>query len=357
MTFLRKHLQSVAGYTPGEQPPPGSPVIKLNTNENPYPPSPEVFRSLQTLDPEWLRRYPDPTAIAFRQAASEVLDIPPDWITVGNGSDELISLIVRAFVEPGATVVYPMPSYVLYRTVAQIQNAQPIEIPYDEDFSFPLQALLEAQGAVTFIASPNSPIGNVVSLADLKTLADHLQGVLVVDEAYVDFTHANALPLLQNHPNVMLLRTLSKGYSLAGLRLGFAIAHPTLIQALNKIKDSYAVDVIAAIAGAAALRDQVHKNQNVEKVLRSRATLYQNLELLGFQVWPSEGNFLLVQPPQLETAIALQQTLKTQGILVRHFDLPGVCDKLRITIGTDPQNEMLYQLLKNNKFLLRDQHS
>jgi histidinol-phosphate aminotransferase len=357
MTFLRKHLQFIAGYTPGEQPPLGSSVIKLNTNENPYPPSPEVFRSLQTLDPEWLRRYPNPTAIAFRQAASKVLDIPPDWIVVGNGSDELISLIVRAFVEPGAAVVYPMPSYVLYRTVAQIQAAQPVEIPYDEDFNFPLQPLLDVQGAVTFIASPNSPLGNVVSVRDLETLASNLRGLLVVDEAYVDFTDTNALSLLQNHPNLMLLRTLSKGYSLAGLRLGFAIAHPTLIQALTKIKDSYAVDAIATITGAAAIQDQEHKNKNVQKVLRSRAILHQNLEALGFRVWPSEGNFLLVQPPPHElTALELQQSLKTQGILVRHFNIPGVDDKLRITIGTPAQNEFLCETLKNNKVLLRDQH-
>jgi histidinol-phosphate aminotransferase len=358
MTFLRKHLQSIAGYTPGEQPPPDSLTIKLNTNENPYPPSPEVFHALQTLDPEWLRRYPDPTVIAFRQAASEVLDIPPDWLVVGNGSDELISLIVRAFVEPEATVVYPMPSYVLYRTVAQIQAAKSIEIPYDEDFNFPLQAILDAQGAVTFIASPNSPIGNVVCAHDLDTLAVNLRGLLVIDEAYIDFTDTNALPLLQNHPNIILLRTLSKGYSLAGLRLGFAIAHPTLIQALTKIKDSYAVDAIAAIAGAAAIRDQNHKNQNVGKVLRSRTNLHQNLEALGFRVWPSEGNFLLVQQPPLQelTALELQQCLKTQGILVRHFNLPGVADKLRITIGTPEQNEFLCETLKNNKVLLRDRH-
>jgi histidinol-phosphate aminotransferase len=353
MTFLRKHLQSVAGYTPGEQPPPGSPVIKLNTNENPYPPSPEVFRALQTLDPEWLRRYPDPTAIAFRQAASEVLNIPPDWITVGNGSDELISLIIKAVVEPGAAVVYPIPSYVLYRTVAQIQQAQALEIAYDEAFHFPLQKIIEAQGAVTFIASPNSPIGNVVSVEVLETLATNLQGLLVIDEAYVDFTDATALPLVRHHPNVVILRTLSKGYSLAGLRLGFAIAHPVLIQDLNKIKDSYAVDAIAALAGAAAIRDQAHKNSNVEKVLRSRTILHQNLVELGFRVWPSEGNFLLVQPQPREisadsgcVALALQQHLKTQGILVRHFNLPGVADKLRITIGTDAQNEQLCQILK-----------
>jgi histidinol-phosphate aminotransferase len=352
MTFLRKHLQSVAGYTPGEQPPLGSPVIKLNTNENPYPPSPDVFRALQTFDSEWLRRYPDPTAIAFRQAASEVLDIPPDWMTVGNGSDELISLIVRAFVEPGAAIVYPMPSYVLYRTVAQIQAAQPVEITYDEAFNFPLKEILEVQGAVTFIASPNSPIGNVLPMDALEAMAAGLQGLIVIDEAYVDFTDANALPLVQKHPNVIILRTLSKGYSLAGLRLGFAIAHPAVIQDLNKIKDSYAVDAIAALAGAAAIHDQAHKDRNVQKILRSRATLHQALVEMGFRVWPSEGNFLLVQPPLGHradsgyAAIALQQYLKTQDILVRHFNLPGVSDKLRITIGTDAQNQQLCQKLK-----------
>jgi histidinol-phosphate aminotransferase len=347
MTFLRKHLQTVAGYTPGEQPPPGSSVIKLNTNENPYPPSPGVFRALQTLDAEWLRRYPDPTAIAFRQAAGEILDIPTDWITAGNGSDELISLIVRTFAEVGEQVVYPMPSYVLYRTVAQIQAANPVEIPYDETFTFPLQALIEAQGAVTFIASPNSPLGNAVPIEQLDTLAAALKGILVIDEAYVDFTDRTALALTQKHHNVILLRTLSKGYSLAGLRLGFAIAPPALITDLNKVKDSYAVDAIATLVGATAIRDQVHKNLNVEKVLRSRSMLKHQLESLGFRVWPSEGNFLLVQPPQ-QSALELQQSLKSRGVLVRHFKMSGVEDKLRITVGTDEQNEVLCRLLKDS---------
>jgi histidinol-phosphate aminotransferase len=346
MTFLRKHLQNVTGYMPGEQPPLGSSVIKLNTNENPYPPSPEVFRSLQTLDSEWLRRYPDPSAIAFREAAGEILEIPTDWITVGNGSDELISLIVRAFVEVGEDVVYPMPSYVLYRTVAQIQAANPVEIPYDETFTFPLQELIKAQGAATFIASPNSPLGNAVPIDQLDTLAAALKGILVIDEAYVDFTNQNALLLTQKHNNVILLRTLSKGYSLAGLRLGFAIAPSSLISDLNKVKDSYAVDAIATLVGAAAIRDQAYKDLNVEKVLRSRSMLKHQLEMLGFQVWPSEGNFLLVRSPQ-QPALELQRSLKNHGVLVRHFNVPGVEDKLRITVGTDEQNEFLCRLLKD----------
>jgi histidinol-phosphate aminotransferase len=341
MTFLRKHLQSVTSYAPGEQPPAGSPVIKLNTNENPYPPSPEVVKALQNLDLECLRRYPDPTGCLFREAVSDALQVSADTVTAGNGSDELLGLIIRAFAEKDAKVVYPMPSYVFYRTLAELQETQPVEISSDEAFRLPLEALIEAQGAVTLIASPNSPTGHVVSMQDLEILARSLNGVLVIDEAYVDFAGSNALHLVQAHANVIVLRTLSKGYSLAGLRLGFAIAQPSLIQDLNKVKDSYAVDAIAALVGAAAIRDQAHKNLNVEKVLRSRPILQRQLEDLGFNVWPSSANFLLVKPSQDFHAVELQQALKAQGILIRYFNLPGVEDKLRITIGTDAQNEQL----------------
>jgi histidinol-phosphate aminotransferase len=341
MTFLRQHLQNVTGYTPGEQPLTGSTVLKLNTNENPYPPSPEVAKVLQNLDLEGLRRYPDPTARIFREAARDVFQVSADSVIVGNGSDELLGLIMRAFAEKGARVVYPMPSYVLYRTLAELQDAQPFEILYDDAFRFSFQELKEAQGAITLIASPNSPTGHTVAIQDLDALAGSLKGILVIDEAYVDFANNHALHLVQKHANVIVLRTLSKGYSLAGLRLGFAIAQPALIRDLSKIKDSYAVDMIAALAGAAALRDQAHKDLNVGKVLQSRPILQQQLETLGFRVWPSAANFLLVQPPKGFQAVELQQALKTQGILVRYFNLPSVEDKLRITVGTDAQNERL----------------
>lgn len=345
MTFLRPHLRDAAGYTPGEQPPPGSPVLKLNTNENPYPPSPEVTKVLQALDLEHLRRYPEPTARIFRETVSSLLQVPLDYVTVGNGSDELLGIVLRAFVEPGAKVVYPMPTYVLYRTLTQLQDAEAIEIIYDERFTFPLEALIAAQGAVTLIASPNSPTGHGVPVHDLDILAGSLKGILVIDEAYVDFTTENAFHLVQKHANVIVLRTLSKGYSLAGLRLGFAIAQPSLIRDLQKVKDSYAVDAISALAGAAALRDQDHKNLNVQKVLQSRPMLQADLKALGLKVWPSEANFVLVQPPSAFQAVVLQQKLKQRNILVRYFNLPGVTDKLRITIGTDLQNKQLCDTL------------
>ncbi len=340
MSYLRPSLLGVPGYTPGEQPPPGSAVIKLNTNENPYPPSPQVFEALHTLEGEWLRRYPDARATPLRQIISQIFDVPLDWITVGNGSDELLSVIFRAFVDPADTVAYPMPSYVLYRTLTQLQGAQSVEVAFPEDFTFPLAALRSAQGKVTLVAAPNSPSGTAIPVEALGQLAAEVPGILVIDEAYVDFAEEPALPLVQQYSNVIVLRTLSKGYSLAGLRLGFAIAHPDIIRDLNTVKDSYAVDAIAALVGAAALSDQAHMQQNVAKVRRSRQHLTQQLQQLGCRVWPSQANFLLVQPP-LPTPPVWQQHLKEGGILVRYFDLPGVSDKLRITVGTEDQNAQL----------------
>ncbi len=344
MSYLRPSLRGVPGYTPGEQPPPGSTVIKLNTNENPYPPSPQVFEVLHNLTGDWLRRYPDARATPLRQVISQIFDVPLDGITVGNGSDELLSVILRAFVEPADTVAYPMPSYVLYRTLTQLQGAKLAEVAFLEDFTFPLAALRAAQGKVTLVAAPNSPSGTPIAVEALAQLATEVPGIVVIDEAYVDFAEETALPLVQQHPNIIVLRTLSKGYSLAGLRLGFAIAHPDIIRDLNTVKDSYAVDAIAALVGTAALSDQAHMQHNVAKVRRSRQHLAQQLQQLGCRVWPSQANFLLVQPPQMDAQV-LQQALKARGILVRYFDLPGVADKLRITVGTEAQNAQLIEHL------------
>jgi histidinol-phosphate aminotransferase len=215
---------------------------------------------LRTLDSEWLRRYPDPYAKEFCQAVSEALGVPQDWIIVGNGSDELLNVIIRACAEGSdRPVVYPMPTYVLYRTLAAMQPAQAVEIPYPENFQLPIDKLVAAKGAITFIASPNSPSGHLVPLDDLRELAQRVSGIVVVDEAYVDFAEYSALPLISELENLIILRTLSKGYSLAGLRLGFAIANPKLLAGLFKVKDSYNIDAIATLVGAAAMRDRVYK--------------------------------------------------------------------------------------------------
>ncbi|MBE9080014.1 histidinol-phosphate transaminase [Romeria aff. gracilis LEGE 07310] len=343
--LFRPAVNAMRGYVPGEQPKPGSPILKLNSNENPYPPSPKAMAALRSLDSERLRRYPDPFAREFCQAVSDALDVPADWVIVGNGSDDLLNLLIRACAEDDTRqVVYPMPTYVLYRTLAEIQSSRAAEVPYADDFRLPLEALVAAAGAVTLIATPNSPSGHCVPIAELRQLAQRLPGILAIDEAYVDFADQTPLALVREFDNVIVLRTLSKGYSLAGLRLGFAIANPSLLSGLFKVKDSYNVDAVAIAVGAAAIRDQAYKNHCVAQIRTARTQLATTLEQLGFTVWPSQTNFLLVRPAGAK-AETLYQQLKSQNILVRYFNQPGLDDKLRITIGTGEQNHTLVQAI------------
>jgi histidinol-phosphate aminotransferase len=232
----------------------------------------------------------------------------------------------------------------LYPILAAMQAAEVVEVAYLEDCRLPIQELVAVQGAVTFIASPNSPTAHVVKLTELRQLATQLTGILVIDEAYVDFADETALSLVQEFTNVIVVRTLSKGYSLAGLRLGFAIAQPELLKELFKVKDSYNVDAIACLVGAAAMRDQAYKDESIAKVKISRQKLAHDLKQLGFRVWESHTNFLLTQPAR-RTAADLYQHLKERGILVRYFNHSGLEDKLRITIGTEEQNQLLVEAL------------
>jgi histidinol-phosphate aminotransferase len=344
MTCFRKNIERMSGYVPGEQPPPDIKMIKLNTNENPYPPSPAAMEVLRAFEAERMRRYPDPLSGRVISAVGEVFHIPEDWILVGNGSDEILSILVRACCEPGRPLVYAMPTYVLYRTLAEIQDAPYIEIPYDKDYRTPVDDLIAAQGALTIVCSPNSPSGTVASLDDLERLSAGLSGVLAVDEAYVDFAEGDALEWVKRRDNVIVLRTLSKGYSLAGLRLGFAVSQPALISGLMKIKDSYNVDAISCLVGAAALMDQSHKRVNAERVKASRERLSSALRGMGFRVWPSQANFLLARPSKGD-AERLYLALKERNILVRYFKQPRLDDKLRISVGTEEENAVLIQSL------------
>jgi histidinol-phosphate aminotransferase len=340
MSYFRDNIDAMAGYVPGEQPPPGAKVIKLNTNENPYPPSPAALMVLRELDGERLRRYPDPSSAAVCRAAAKVYGVPPDWVLAGNGSDELLAMLFRVCACPGRAVAYPTPTYVLYRTLAAMQDAECIEVPYDEDYNLPAGGLAAASAAMTIVASPNSPSGTVAPRSVLEELAGKLPGLLVVDEAYADFSDENALGLVEKHANLVVLRTLSKGYSLAGLRLGFAVSQKPLLDALAKVKDSYNVDAVACAVGAAAMEDQAWKIANAEKVKASREKLAAGLRRLGFAVWPSQSNFLLARPGDGE-ARRLYQALKQRGILVRYFQEPRLDDKLRISVGTEQDNAAL----------------
>jgi len=348
--FFRAEIAAMEGYEPGEWPPLNSGVLKLNSNENPYPPSLKVLAALQDISGELLRRYPNPRGKTFCEQVSKTFGVPTDWVIAGNGSDDLLTLLIRACAQSDKrSLAYPMPTYVLYRTLAAIQPADVSEIPYGQkrtDWVLPVEQLIEANAAVTLIATPNSPTGHLVPIEDVRQLAAELSGVLVIDEAYVDFAGDEAefssLALVREFENVIVLRTLSKGYGLAGLRLGFGIAQPQLLAGLLKVKDSYNVDAIALHLGIAALQDQDYKRDCAQKVISAREVLSEQLRSLDFVVWRSHTNFVLVQPPEPgPNAQTIYETLKECGIMIRYFAEAGLADKLRISVGTSAQNERL----------------
>ena len=344
MNLFRPNITTMNPYVPGEQPGIGERVVKLNTNENPYPPSPAAMKVLREIDGERLRRYPQPTARAFREAAGAVLGYDADWILPGNGSDDLLTMIFRACTEPGRAAAYPVPTYSLYSTLASVQDAEVVEAPFDDDYDLPADALAAAASAVTLVANPNAPSGTPFSPEELEALAGRVRGLMVIDEAYVDFADSSAIELPRRCPNVIVLRTLSKGYSMAGLRLGFGVARPEILTGLMKVKDSYNVDAVACAVGVAALADQAYKNECAAKVRASRGLLAGQLEAMGFRVWPSQANFLLARPPTAG-AREIYEGLKKRGVLIRYFQKPGLDDKLRISIGTEEQNAQLMRAI------------
>ena len=344
MSRFRPAVEQLEAYTPGEQPPDNADIVKLNTNENPYPPSPRALAALDAVDPESLRRYPHPLADAFRRSAAEVLGVEPEWILAGNGSDDLLTMLFRAVTGAGRPAAYPVPTYVLYRTLAAIQGAPVLEIPFDEEYALPVDALADAGAALTLVANPNSPSGTAAATDQLARLADRTTGVLAVDEAYVAFAGASALDLVRRHGHVIVLRTLSKSHGLAGLRLGFGIARPELLSGLSRVKDSYNVDAVAAAVGAAAIRDVAYTRETVARIRATRTRLGAALAARGFRVWPSEANFVLARPADGD-ARRLYEGLKQRGVLVRYFAEPGLADKLRITVGTEEQTSRLLDRL------------
>ena len=343
MGYLRKNIEKVKGYEPGFQPK-ETDVVKLNTNENPYPPSPAALKVLTELGPEQLRRYPDPLGKEFRQAAAEVNGVRPENIMCCNGGDDLLTIAFRAFCDKKRPVAYPVPTYSLYPVLAKLQNCEAIEIPFDAEFNLPAK-LAHTNAALTIVCNPNAPSGSFISVGELASLADELSGVLLVDEAYVDFAEDNCTELVKEFDNVMILRSLSKGYSLAGIRFGYVIAQPDLIKGLMKVKDSYNVDAVALAVATAAIKDQKYFSETTEKVKKARGFLTEQLRDLKFEVPQSSANFVLARCKDSKAGEIFDK-LKERRIYVRYFDLPGLDDKLRITVGTDEQNNKLISTLK-----------
>ncbi len=335
------HVAALSGYQPGEQPGALS-FVKLNTNENPYPPAPGVAEAIARACAD-LRLYPDPSAAELRRCAGEIFGVDPEGIVVGNGSDELLTMLIRSTVGPGGTVAYPVPTYSLYDTLVDIQGARAERIPWPEDHSLP-QALATVSARILFVCNPNAPSGTVVPISDLENLAHAQKGrVVVVDEAYVDFADENALPLLGKCPNVVVLRSMSKSYSLAGLRLGLALMSPALARHLHKVRDSYNVNRLAQAGGLAALSDQATMLEHVERVRATRHRLSEALREMGFTVLPSQTNFVLARRPGEDLSL-LAQSLREQRILIRYFG--ALPDAIRVSVGTDAEIDMFLAALR-----------
>ncbi len=341
--WIRAVVRAVPPYVPGEQPAAERRVVKLNTNENPYPPSPAVLRALHDAVDERVRLYPDPEAVALREEAARLYDVPADWIMAGNGSDELLALLLRALVDPGDVVAFPVPTYSLYETLVAVQGGRLVELSWPADWTLP--PALESTGAkLTLLCNPNSPSGTLVPVDRIERLAERLSGVLVVDEAYVDFAADTALPLVRRRRNVVVLRTLSKSYSLAGLRVGLAFGAPELLRGLRTVKDSYNLNRLSQTAARAALADQATLRANVARVCRTRGRLVAGLRSMGFVVPDSHANFVLARRPDVDQG-RVARALADRDILVRHFTSHGLADALRITVGTDEEIDALLAAL------------
>jgi histidinol-phosphate aminotransferase len=364
-------VRQLRAYVPGEQPKiPG--LIKLNTNENPYPPSPIVLAAVREAVDGRLRLYPDPTAEALREALARLHSCEPANIIVGNGSDELLALATRAFVAPASRsareagqtaqpqytapppqtlVQYFTPSYSLYPVLADIHGAVRRPVPLRPDFALPNLAELGTEGrwdfgaALTFITTPNAPTGRGYATAELRVLCAAMGGVVVLDETYVDFAPEQALALALRLPQVLVARTFSKAYSLCFQRVGYFVGHPQLIAALHKIKDSYNVNGLGQVAALATLTDLPYYRANFRRILRTRETLARELAALGFQVLPSAANFLFTRPPRF-SAREWRARLRDRRILVRWFDAPETRDYLRISVGSEAETDALVQAVR-----------
>lgn len=340
----RDSVAQGAGYTPGEQPRAGERIIKLNTNENPYPPSPQVAEALAGFPVESLRRYPSPMADRFRETAAHVYGLSPAQVLAGNGSDDILNIVIRAYLDPGDVLAYPDPSYSLYPVLADLHGVKVKPVPWEDGWTLPVAALASSGARVLFITNPNAPSGTLVPTTSLRRLASEFAGLILIDEAYVEFADESALPLLGECPNVVLSRTLSKSYSLAGLRFGYALAAAQVVTELAKVKDSYNCDAIAIAAATAALQDQAYARGVWAKVKSERARMTTELMARGYDVIPSQTNFLFARPPA-GNGREVYERLKQKGILVRHFDKPGLGERVRITIGTPEENTELLAAL------------
>lgn len=340
--LIRKSVQQMTGYTPGEQPSEAG-FVKLNTNENPYPPSPQIAKTLAEFDVDQLRLYPNPVSMKLRQRIAALHGCRVSNVFAGNGSDEILALCTRAFVEDSGSIGYFHPSYSLYPVLADIRNVAKKPVELGKDFEWAMPA--DYRCSLFFLTYPNAPTGVLYPKDKVRTFCRQFPGVVVIDEAYVDFSRENCMDLALKLGNVLVVRTLSKAYSLAGLRVGYTVGAEPLIAALFKLKDSYNLDRISQRLALAALSDVPSMRRNVEKIKATRMRLAASLTALGHTVYPSESNFLWVKPCGI-TAQRLFETLKKQRILIRYFPGRRTGEFVRITVGTTAEVDSLMAAVK-----------
>ncbi|HBT76062.1 MAG TPA: histidinol-phosphate transaminase [Planctomycetaceae bacterium] len=348
---IRPEVVSMKGYVPGEQPQEGE-AVKLNTNENPYRASESVYETICAVCTKGLSRYPDPVAGAFREEAARQFGVSPNWILCGNGSDDILTILTRTFVGHGELLRLPSPSYILYRSLAEIQGARSEEVRFNDDWTLPHRFRVEFHNdpddsaalragnrlRLVFLPNPNSPSGTVISREEILEIAESLPCPLVVDEAYATFSEFNCLDLVKKSPKIMVCRTLSKSHSLAGLRFGYVVAQPELIEQMLKVKDSYNCDSLSIAAATAAIADVEWLARNRTAILATRERLTRRMRALGFSVPESHANFTWNTHPEVPLR-PIYEYLKNNGILVRYMDYPGWGDGLRISVGTDEQTD------------------
>ncbi len=346
---IRKSIDPLHAYVPGEQPS-GQNLLKLNTNENAYPPSPKVFEALGNLTADDLRKYPQPTGKDLCDAIAELHGLAPEQVLVTNGSDEALALCTRAFCEHGGRIGYMKPSYSLYPVLSDIAELESVEFPLESDFSWQVPEAVDVD--FFFLTQPNAPTSLAMSADQIETLIQRCPGGVLIDEAYVDFAEESMLPLLKKYDNVLISRTFSKSYSLAGIRLGYLMGSAKWMEALYKIKDSYNTDVFAQRVGLAAVKDQAWMQQNATAIRGTRNRVTKALTGLGFSVLPSQTNFLFAKVPSGEDAQGIFESLRKREIFVRYFPGELTGEYLRITIGTDEQmDRFLSELATVRKYV------
>ncbi|UTW13736.1 histidinol-phosphate transaminase [Marinobacterium rhizophilum] len=352
--FWSDAIKHLVPYVPGEQPK-AQQIVKLNTNENPYPPSPAVMQALQDFDLDRLRLYPDPDARALKQALADYHGIARENVFVGNGSDEVLAHTFMAFFRQDAPLLMPNISYSFYDVYCNLYDIRYQEIPLQADFSICLEDYSQTNGGIIF-ANPNAPTGRALDLKEIEALLQrNTDSVVVVDEAYVDFGAQSAVALTQRYDNLLVVQTFSKSRSLAGLRIGFAMGHPDLIDGLERVKNSfnsYPLDMLAISAGVAAIEDEAYFRSTTDRIIATREWTCNELQALGFLVLPSCTNFVFAQHRYLEGA-ELMGYLRANGLLVRHFSRPLIDNHLRISIGTDAEMQQLIDTLQKHPDIIR----